>query len=106
MTLQYDVLDKTAVSPKRLGNIGHREGQIGEAGREAFGEAGVFDRSQDGQKQQISQWDSHNRTGCSSLNMLYDIRRGCLKERSVSWDCFYNFHIGGDWAKPAGFILL
>lgn len=34
MTLQYDVLDKTAVNPKHLGNIGHREGQIGEAGRE------------------------------------------------------------------------
>lgn len=48
MTLQYYVLDKTAVSPKHPGNIGHREGQKGEAGREAFRETGVFDRSQDG----------------------------------------------------------
>jgi len=78
---------------------------MGEAGREAFRVAGVFDRSQDGQKQQMSQWDGRSRTGCNSLNMLYD-RQGCLKEGSVSWDCFYSFYVGADWAKPAGFTLL
>lgn len=73
MTPEYYVLDKTAVSPKHLGNTGHREGQMGAAGREAFGEAGGFGRSQDGQKQQMSQWDGCSRTCCNSLNMPYDI---------------------------------
>lgn len=53
---------------------------MGAAGREAFGEAGVFDRSQDGQKQKMSECDGRSRAGYNSLNMLHDIWQGFLKE--------------------------
>lgn len=40
MTLLHCVLNKTAVSPKYLGHIGQREGQIGETGGVAIRKSG------------------------------------------------------------------
>lgn len=100
ITLQYHVLYKTAVSPKHLGNSGHREGQIGVAGREAFGEAWVFEvRNQDGQEWQRSQWD-----GCNILNMPRD--KAVWKRNLRAGTAFTVFTLEWIGEKRAGFTLL